>query len=88
MTGVVPDDRLPAGGYTARFRVRDCAGNTGSSTTGQRGARTTLRLPLRDSLNVAAGVTAAGARGAARATVRSGTPVLIRGRVTTLDGAS
>ena len=29
VTGLVPDDRLPAGDYAARFRVRDCAGNEG-----------------------------------------------------------
>ena len=86
VTGIVPDDRLPAGEYTARFRVRDCAGNTGLIWHGSAVDPIALRLPLRDRLNVAAGVTAGAVRGAARARVRSGTSVVISGRVTQLDG--
>ena len=86
VTGIVPDDRLPPGAYSARFRVRDCAGNTGLLYYGTAVDPTPLRLPLRDLLSVAAGVTAGGARGASHATVPAGTSVLLRGRVTTLEG--
>ncbi len=86
VTGVVPDDRLPAGDYVARFRVRDCAGNEGFIYYGSAVYPLGLRLPLRDTLVLDAGITAGRARGAARATVRTGTPVLVRGRLTTVDG--
>ena len=87
VTGIVPDDRLPAGEYTARFRVRDCAGNAGLIWYGSAIDPIALRLPLRDRLNVAAGVTVGAVAGAARTRVRFGMAVLIRGRVTTPDGA-
>lgn len=86
VTGVVPDDRLPVGDYVARFRVRDCAGNEGLIYYGSAVSPMSLRLPLRDTLVLDAGMTAGRARGAAHATVRSGTPVLVRGRLTTVDG--
>lgn len=86
VTGVVPDDRLAAGDYSARFRVRDCAGNTGLLWYGTAIDPVPLHLPLRETLNLAASVTAGAARGAARATVRAGASVLIRGRVTTVEG--
>jgi hypothetical protein len=86
VTALVPDDRLPAGDYAARFRVRDCAGNEGfvaySGATGT-GA---LRLPLRETIVVDGGLAAGAAHGVDHVTVVSGTAVLVRGRVTTLDG--
>ena len=86
VTAVVPDDRLPAGDYVARFRVRDCAGNEGFIYHGSAVYPAILRLPLRDTLVLDAGITAGRAQGAARATVRIGSPVLVRGRLTTVDG--
>jgi hypothetical protein len=86
VTGIVPDDRLPSGEYTARFRVRDCAGNTGLIWYGSAVDPVALRLPLRDRLNVAAGVTVGAVRGAASARVRSGMAFVVSGRVTQLDG--
>jgi hypothetical protein len=84
----IPDDRIPAGRYSARFRVEDCAGNTGLVYYGTEASPHELRLPLRDMVVVAASLEAGRARAASRATVRSGSPVLVRGRVTTLEGRS
>ncbi len=86
VTGIVPDDRLPAGEYTARFRVRDCAGNMGLVWYGTAADPVALRLPLRDRLNVAAGITVGAVHGAASARVRAGSAVVVSGRVTQLDG--
>ena len=86
VTALVPDDRLPAGDYTARFHVRDCAGNEGFiAYTGATGT-SALRLPLRETIVIDGGLAAGAAQGVDHVTVVSGTAVLVRGRVTTLDG--
>jgi len=83
---LVPDDHLPAGDYGARFRVRDCAGNEGLiAYTGATGSAA-LRLPLRESVVIDGGLSAGAAQGVDHVTVAAGTVVLVRGRVTTLDG--
>lgn len=82
----IPDHRIPAGRYSARFRVEDCAGNTGLVYYGSEANPLDLRLPLRDLVVVNATLDAGRARAASRATVRSGSPVLVRGRVTALEG--
>ncbi len=86
VTGVIPDERLPAGGYLVRFRVRDCAGNEGLIVYGGAASPTAVRLPLRETVVIDAGITAGAHVGAAHATVRAGIAVLVRGRVATLDG--
>ena len=47
VSGLVPDDRLPAGEYQARFRVVDCAGNEGMITQFADGSPGLITLPLR-----------------------------------------
>ena len=47
VSGLVPDDRLPAGEYQARFRVVDCAGNEGMITQFADGTPGLITLPLR-----------------------------------------
>ncbi len=47
VSGLVPDDRLPAGEYQARFRVVDCAGNEGMVTQFADGSPGLITLPLR-----------------------------------------
>ena len=47
VSGLVPDDRLPAGEYQARFRVVDCAGNEGMITQFGDGSPGLITLPLR-----------------------------------------
>lgn len=84
----LPDHKIRAGRYAARFRVEDCAGNTGFVYYGSEADPLDLRLPLRDLVAVAASFDAGRARAASRATVRSGGSVLVRGRVTTLEGRS
>ncbi len=85
VAALIPDERLPAGAYAVRFRVRDCAGNVGLILYGA-GEPASVRLPLRDLVAVSGGITAGTAKGAAHVTVHSGVRVLVRGRVTTLDG--
>ncbi|MCU0314167.1 MAG: hypothetical protein MUC84_08930, partial [Solirubrobacteraceae bacterium] len=81
VSAAVPDDELAAGDYEVRFRVRDCAGNTGLiDAAPDRGGR--LRLPLRDVTVVDAALGA----GAAGVTARLGRPVALHGRVLTLEG--
>ncbi len=87
VTADVPDDKLPAGTYDVRFRVTDCAGNSATIDRFENGS-SRVRLPLRDALDLSAGIAAAGHSGLARATVRMGTPVLVRGRLLTIDGRS
>ena len=88
VTGIVPDDRLPAGEYTARFRVRDCAGNTGVLWYGTavdpgRAAPPAARPAQRRRRgHRRRGRTAQRAHASA-----SGMAVRISGRVTKLDGA-
>lgn len=84
----IPDHRIPAGRYSARFRIEDCAGNTGLVYYGSETNPLDLRLPLRDMVLVYATLDAGRARAASHATVRSGAPVLVRGRITTLEGRS
>ena len=47
VSGLVPDDRLPAGEYQARFRVVDCAGNEGMVSQFSDGSPGLITLPLR-----------------------------------------
>lgn len=47
VSGLVPDERLPAGEYQARFRVTDCAGNEGMITQFSDGSPGLITLPLR-----------------------------------------
>ena len=84
----LPDHRIRAGRYSARFRVEDCAGNIGFVYYGSEANPLDLRLPLRDVVAVAASLETGHARATSRATVRSGGSVLVRGRVTTLEGRS
>ena len=86
VTALVPDDHLPAGDYAARFRVRDCAGNEGLIAYSGATGTGLLRLPLRETVVIDGGLAAGAARGVDHVTVVFGTPVLVRGRVTTLDG--
>ena len=64
VSGLVPDDRLPAGEYQARFRVVDCAGNEGMVTQFADGSPGLITLPLR--MHPTLRATLLGASGAAK----------------------
>lgn len=84
VTAAIPDDQLPAGEYDVRFRVRDCAGNTGliDQDPARGDGRSRVRLPLRTPTVVDAALVG----GARRQVVPLGRPVPLAGRVLTLEG--
>jgi len=79
VSGLVPDDRLPAGEYQARFQVVDCAGNEGTVTQFADGSPGLITLPLR--MHPTLRATLPGSRGAAldQLTVRLGKSATVEG---------
>ncbi len=84
--GLVPDDRLPAGEYQARWRVADCAGNEALLTQFADGSPGLITLPLR--MHPTLRATLRGARGAAKAqqSVALGKTATIEGLLTDSRG--
>lgn len=79
VSGLVPDDRLPAGEYQARFRVVDCAGNEGMVTQFADGSPGLITLPLRMHPTLRATLPGASAAAKDHLTVKLGRTAVVEG---------
>ena len=86
VSGLVPDDRLPAGQYQVRFRVTDCAGNEGMITQFADGSAGLITLPLRMQPKLVASLIAADGKSRPQLSVKLGGLVTVEGRLTDAHG--